>query len=206
MTALFTIDGVGYNTNEKGNYFYKIENEKAARIGRAEYEAAFEQYTNETTNDEELEFDEDTAIREAKKEMEETSDRVAEEAVNHPKKRSRSLRKAAHRVVVDGQEIGLTEKHMMFLRHLPKCPYWDGGLDSNVWVFDVRDTLAQIGMAGMTVGAMVSTLREKGLLKVDEKIFVDFGSGSSIRGRRRKEKCIELTETGKKVAKALGIG
>lgn len=202
MIALFTIDGVGYNTNGKGNHFYKIENEKAARIGRAEYEAAFEQYTNETTNDEELEFNEDKALREAKKEMEESSDRAAEDAVNHPRKKSsRSLRKAAHRVVVDGQEIGLTEKHMVFLRHLPKCPYWDSGLDSSVWVFDVRDTLGMVGMAGMTVGAMISTLREKGLLVVGEKIFAD--SGRASRGRR--EKYIELTETGKKVAKALGI-
>lgn len=202
MTALFTIDGVGYNTNEKGNYFYKIENEKAARIGRAEYEAAFEQYTNETTNDEELEFNEDKAIREAKKEMEESSDRTAEDAVNHPKKKSsRSLRKAARRVMVGGVEIGLTEKHVIFLENLPKCPYWDGGLDSSVWVFDVRDTLAQIGMAGMTVGAMISTLREKGLLVVGEKIFRDLGRG----GRGRREKYMELTETGKKVAKALGI-
>ena len=69
MIALFTVSGIGYNTNEKGNYFYKIEDEKAVRIGRAEYEAAFEQYTNETTADEELEFNEDAAIREAKKEM-----------------------------------------------------------------------------------------------------------------------------------------
>jgi hypothetical protein len=29
MTALFTINGIGYNTNEKGNRFFKIENDKA---------------------------------------------------------------------------------------------------------------------------------------------------------------------------------
>ena len=200
MTALFTINGIGYNTNEKGNRFFKIEDGKTTRIGRAEYEAAFEQYTNETTNDEELEFDEDAAIREAKKEMEEASDHAAEEAVNHPKKKSsRSLRKAARRVEVDGVEIGLTEKHMVFLTNLPKCSFWDGGLDSSVWVFDVRDTLAMAGMAGMTVGAMISTLREKGLLRVV------LGEMESMNGRTRREKYVELTETGKKVVKALGI-
>jgi hypothetical protein len=195
MTALFTINGIGYNTNEKGNYFFKIEDEKTVRIGKAEYEAAFEQFTNDTT-DEELEFDEDTSIREAKKEMEETSDRAAEEAVNHPKKKSsRSLRKAARRVVVGETEIGLTEKHVTFLENLPKCSYWDDGLESSVWVFALMET----GMPPMTVGAMVSTLREKGLLRVV------LGEVVSTNGRTRREKCVELTEIGKKVAEALGI-
>ena len=199
MIALFTIDNIGYNTNEKGNRFFKIEDGKTTRIGRAAYEAAFEQYTNETTADEELEFNEDAAIREAKKEMEEAAGRAAEEAVNRPKKKSsRSLRKAARRVVVGDQEIGLTEKHMVFLTNLPKCSFWDRGLDSSVWVFDVRDTLSMVGMAGMTVGAMVSTLREKGLLVVAVgEVEVD--------GRTRRDKYVELTETGKKVAEALGI-
>lgn len=199
MIALFTINNTGYNTNEKGNRFFKIEDGKTTRIGKAEYEAAFEQYTNDAA-DEELEFNEDAAIREAKKEMEEASDHAAEEAVNRPKKKSsRSLRKAARRVEVDGQEIGLTEKHMMFLTNLPKCHFWDRGLDSSVWVFDVRDTLSMAGMTGMTVGAMVSTLREKGLL------VVAVGEVSGMNGRTRREKYVELTETGKKVAEALGI-
>lgn len=199
MTALFTVNGIGYNTNEKGNHYYKIEDGKTTRIGKAEYEAVFEQYTNDI-EDVELEFNEGAAIREAKKEMEEASDHAAEEAVNHPKKKSsRSLRNAAHRVEVDGTEIGLTEKHVTFLTNLPKCSYWDRGLESSVWVFDVRDTLAQAGMAGMTVGAMVSTLREKGLLRVM------LGEVENMNGRTRREKCIELTETGKKVAEALGV-
>lgn len=199
MIALFTVNGVGYNTNDKGNRFFKIEDEKTTRIGKAEYEAAFEQHIDEVTEDEELEFDEDEAIREAKKEMEEASDRAAEEAVNHPKKSSRSLRNATHRVTVDGQEIGLTEKHVTFLKNLPNCCYWDDGLESSVWVFDVKDTLESAGMAGMTVGAMISTLREKGLLRVM------LGEVENTNGRTRREKYIELTETGKKVAEVLGI-
>ena len=199
MIALFTVADVGYNTNEKGNRFFRIEDGKTTRIGRAEYEAAFEQYADAAADDEELEFDEGAAIREAKKEMEEASDRAAEEAVNHPKRSSRSLRKATRVVVVDGREIGLTEKHVTFIENLPKCYYWDRGLDSSVWVFDVRDTLEVVGMAGMTVGAMVSTLREKGLL------CVMLGAVESANGRTRREKYIELTETGKKVAEALGI-
>ena len=199
MITLFTVAGIGYNVNKKGNRFFKIEDGKTTRIGRAEYEAAFEQYADAAADDEELEFDEGAAIREAKKEMEEASDRAAEEAVNHPKRSSRSLRKAARVVVVDGREIGLTEKHVTFIENLPKCYYWDRGLDSSVWVFDVRDTLEVVGMAGMTVGAMVSTLREKGLL------CVMLGAVESANGRTRREKYIELTETGKKVAEALGI-
>ena len=198
MVALFTVNGIGYNTNEKGNRFFKIEDEKTTRIGKAEYEAAFEQYTNDI-EDAELEFDEGAAIREAKKEMEEASDHAAEEAVNHPKKSSRSLRNAAYRVTVDGREIGLTEKHVTFLKNLPRCAYWNRGLDSSVWVFDVKDTLESAGMAGMTVGAMISTLREKGLLRVM------LGAMESTNGRTRREKFIELTETGKKVVEVLGV-
>ena len=88
---------------------------------------------------------------------------------------------------------------MTFLGWLPKCYYWDRGLDSSVWTFDVRDTLEMMGMAGMTVGAMISTLREKGLL------CVMLGAVESANGRTRRGKYIELTETGKKVAEALGI-
>ena len=147
----------------------------------------------------ELEFDEGAAICEAKKEMEEASDRAAEETTDRPKKSSRSLRKAAHRVEVDGVKIGLTEKHMVFLKNLPKCSFWDHGLDSSVWVFDVRDTLAMAGMVGMTVGAMISTLCEKGLLRVM------LGEVENMNGRARREKYVELTETGKKVAEVLGV-
>ena len=100
---------------------------------------------------------------------------------------------------VDGVEIGLTEKHMMFLKNLPKCCYWDRGLDSGIWVFDVRDTLAMAGMAGMTVGAMISTLREKGLLRVT------LGEVENMNGRTRRERYIELTDTGKRVAEVLGV-
>lgn len=199
MTALFTVGDIGYNTNEKGNRFFKIENEKIIRIGKAEYEAAFEQFTD-GIEDEELEFNEDAAIREAKKEMEEASDPAGEEAVNHlRKKSSRSLRKAARRVMVGGTEIGLTEKHVIFLTNLPQCTYWEQGLDSCVWVFDVKDTLESVGMTGMTVGAMISTLREKGLLRVG------LGEITNMKGRTRRDKYIELTEIGKKVVKMLGL-
>ena len=37
MTTLFTIGDIGYNTNEKGNRFFKIEDEKMTRISKAEY-------------------------------------------------------------------------------------------------------------------------------------------------------------------------
>lgn len=198
MIALFTVGNIGYNTNEKGNRFFKIEEGTTVRIGKAEYEDALEQYTDSIELEDELEFDEEAAIREAEKEMKEmreASDRAAEEAINHPKKNSRSLRKAACRVVVDGQEIGLTEKHVTFLKGLPKCSYWDHGLDSSVWVFALTDT----SMTPMTVGAMVSTLREKGLLRVM------LGEVEDMNGRTRHKKYIELTDTGKKVAEALGV-
>jgi flagellar biosynthesis GTPase FlhF len=211
MTALFTINGIGYNTNEKGNRFFKIEDEKATRIGKAEYEAAYEQYTNDAA-DEELEFNEEEAIREAKEEMEqeekkemaeeikmetEAQAEVQEQAEKEEKKskKSRSLKKAAKIVEIDGKQIGLTEKHLTFLEALPGCSYWDHGIDSAVWVFALVDT----GMNPMTVGAMVSTLREKGLL------LVGLNEVQNMNGRTRKEKYIEFTDEGKKVLEALGI-
>ena len=52
---------------------------------------------------------------------------------------------------------------MDFLNQLPLTSCWDEGLDSKVWCDCIAD---EIGWNPMSVGAMISTLREKKLVEV----------------------------------------
>ena len=192
MNDNFVINEIEYITNAAGTYFWKVENGKKTRISRSEYELAFEAYINSTEDDLEglEELDEQELVREAQREMAEASDRQAEEAINKPKKTYKRSR-AAKTLVIDGVEIGLTEKHLMLLHAMPKSGFWDNGLSSCIWTFALVDAV-EGGMSAMAVGAIISTLREKGIILV--------GIGAT-----KKEKYIELTDFGKKVATELGI-
>jgi hypothetical protein len=185
----FAINEIEYITNAAGTYFWKVENGKKTRISRSEYELAFEAYTNPAEDDLE-DLDEEALVREAQKEMAEVSDRQAEEAINKPKTRKPRSR-AAKTLVIDGVEIGLTEKHLMLLHAMPKSNFWDNGLDSCPWTFSVVDAV-EGEMSAMAAGAVISTLREKGIILV--------GVGAT-----KKERWIEFTDLGKKVAAELGI-
>lgn len=189
MNVNFVINGIEYTTNAVGTYFWKIENGKKTRISRSEYELAFEAYTD-PIEDAELEFDEQELVREAQREMAEASDRQAEEAMNKPKKTYKRSR-AAKTLVIDGVEIGLTEKHLTLLHAMPKSGFWDNGLSSCIWTFALMDAV-EGEMSAMAMGAVISTLREKGIILV--------GIGAT-----KKEKYIEFTDLGKKVAAELGI-
>ena len=189
MNVNFVINGIEYIANMAGTYFWKVENGKKTRISRSEYELAFEAYTDPI--EEELdELDEQELVREAQREMAEASDRQAEEAINKPKKTYKRSR-VAKTLVIDGVEIGLTEKHLTILHAMPKSGFWDNGLSSCIWTFALADAV-EGEMSAMAVGAIISTLREKGIILV--------GIGAT-----KKEKYIELTDFGKKVATELGI-
>lgn len=186
----FIVNEIEYITNAAGTYFWKVENGKKTRIGRSEYELAFEAYTDLAAEDDLEDLDEQELVREAQKELAEASDRQAEEAINKPKARKPRSR-AAKTLVIDGVEIGLTEKHLMLLHAMPKSNFWDNGLDSCPWTFSVVDAV-EGEMSAMAAGAVISTLREKGIILV--------GIGAT-----KKERWIEFTDLGKKVAAELGI-
>lgn len=119
--------------------------------------------------------------------------------IKPPKKATRRTRK----VQVGGFEftegefrVCLTEKQVKFIKLMTTSDFWENGLDSCLWIDVLCDEL-EVEMGPMTIGAMVSTLREKGLLLV----------GKDKRNHKeRKAAFFELSELGKKVvAKVLGL-
>jgi hypothetical protein len=97
--------------------------------------------------------------------------------------------------IYDGVDVSLTAKQVDFIKHLPDTNFWEQGLDSCIWVDILCDEIGgQFADKPMTVGAMISTLCEKGL-------------GTRGKNRVNGHKCTSfaLTELGKKVAKELGL-
>lgn len=94
-----------------------------------------------------------------------------------------------------GIHVILTDKQVDFIRHLPDTTFWESGVDSCPWIDCLCDDIGgQFANKPMTVGAMISTLREKGLLRVS---FGQYGGG--LEGKGRKAKFFEATEIGKEI-------
>lgn len=122
---------------------------------------------------------------------------VKEEKVEKTKKTSSkpSKPRRSKDVAYEGHDITLTAKQVSFIRHLPDTSFWQDGLDSCVWVDCLCDDITgEFAEKPMTVGAMISTLCEKGL-------------GERTRQRVDGRKCtsFNLTTLGKKVASDLGL-
>lgn len=118
--------------------------------------------------------------------------KVANQLIGIKPKRSR---KNVFHTSIEVPDVTLTEKQVNFMLHLPDTTFWEHGLDSTLWVDVLVDEIGgEFEEKPMTVGAMISTLREKGLMVV---------AIGNVNGR--KAKYIELTEDGKKVAKELGL-
>lgn len=96
---------------------------------------------------------------------------------------------------IDDLKVILTAKQVDFIKHLPDTDFWENGIDSKIWVDCLCDDIkGQFEGKPMTVGAMISTLCEKGLgLRAKEKI------------NNRKATSFCLTELGKQVAQKLGL-
>lgn len=93
-----------------------------------------------------------------------------------------------------GVSVIITPKQVEFIRLLPTSNFWENGVDSALWIDVLCDELED-KMGPMTIGAMVSTLREKHLLEV----------AVDCQGKR-KAKYFRFTNTGKAVAaKVLGL-
>lgn len=233
-------DGTIFESNEKGNYFYKSTgrtdkkgNPVMMRVSRAVYEQGFDQYIAESKDaadkdaennakeenklpkgfqitsdwdgdcysyalyrgDELILRAYDSADLYAEANRLASSDKEAENAVNGKKTPAKKSRKRASKdIAYNGIGFTLTAKQVDFIRHIPDTCFYENGLDSTVWCDILADEIGgQFAGKPMTVGAMISTLREKGLLCVM--------TGS----RDRKCKYFEFTEVGKEVAKDLGL-
>lgn len=120
------------------------------------------------------------------------------DAIIKGEKTKKARKRTPKDIAYKNEDLGvtLTAKQLDFCKHLPDTNFWEDGLDSNVWIDVLADEIG--GMCAgkpMSVGAMVSTLREKNL--------VDVVRDDSRQG---KPKCLSLTDLGKKVFKDLQIG
>lgn len=185
----FETNSTTYFTSGNG-YYYAETNGIKFRISKAKFEQAHTQYIEEASR----EAEEALAVEEA-------LEAVAEaEAQGKPKKanKKRIPKNVGYRKTFDnleGIEVVLTEKQVDFIRHLPDTCYWENGLDSAIWVDCLCDEIGgQFAGKPMTVGAMISTICEKGL-------------GMRGRDRINGRKCTSfaLSELGKMVAKDLGL-
>lgn len=109
-------------------------------------------------------------------------------------KKARKSKDAFHTsIVVPG--LTLTAKQTSFILHLSDTNFWENGLDSCIWVDILCDEIGgEFAGKPMTVGAMISTLCEKGL-----------GTRGKDRVNGRKCTSFALTETGKLVAAEVGL-
>lgn len=122
-------------------------------------------------------------------------DEIEKKSAKKTKKSGRSKKNAAYRKQFGEVEITLTEKQVDFFHHMQDTCFWEQGLDSTPWIDVLCDEIGgQFANKPMTVGAMVSTLREKDLLIVGVQ-----------RVNGRKAKFFELTDLGKEVATDLGL-
>lgn len=213
MTTMFNHNGRNYAQNEKGNRFYRQGDDgKYIRIPQHAYEEAFAEFLEKTT--ERIELEDDTNViaeysaemaqEEAKEDAEDTQNTEAltpaSDAKKTPKKAKKNTRKK--KVQVGGFEFQegeihliLTPKQVDFLKHLSDSPFWQNGVQSTLWIDDLCDEITgQFEGKPMTVGAMVSTLREKGVLAV-----------AIGKLENKKAKYVELTDLGQRVAVAIGV-
>lgn len=168
--ARFEINGTIYEANDKGNYFYKSTgnvdkkgNPIMKRVSRAVYEQAFEEYT-QTAADEadawEAEMDEAKATAQAEQDR---KDAETEEAFNKTKKSSKKSKDVAFR----HQDITLTAKQVAFIKEAQQTSFWENGVESTLWCDVLVDEIGgEFAGKPMTVGAMISTLKEKELVYV----------------------------------------
>jgi hypothetical protein len=196
MTNTYTtLRGNVITTNEAGTHCYTWpEGRKGerVRIKKAEYEQIIREDELERKMAAEQEDAEVEAAVEATEESQTTEETqlIAKEFAPK-KKRIRKSKDTAY----DGNGITLTAKQVDFIKHLPDTCFWENGLDSCIWIDCLCDEIGgQFENKPMTVGAIISTLCEKGL-----------GSRGSEKRNGRKCTSFELTELGKKVAVGLGL-
>lgn len=91
--------------------------------------------------------------------------------------------------------LTLTAKQVDFIKHIPDTNFYEHGLDSILYCDILADEIGgQFAGKPMTTGAMISTLREKGLISVG----IDRVNG-------RKCKIMSFTEMGMAVAMDMGL-
>lgn len=201
----FEVNGTTYNSNEKGNRFYKTIGTQKVRIGEAEWNEAFDAYTSnieppavdewEAEADAERQARYDKMAEDALKAAEALNPKEVVKTANETIKKTKKKSKKNVAFTFEDADgiVTLTEKQVRFLTLLPNDDFYENGLDSSLWIDVLCDTLAN-EFNPMALGAMVSTLREKYLISVGVQ---------KVNGK--KCKFFSFTELGKRVARELGL-
>lgn len=118
---------------------------------------------------------------------------TVEEGLKWVKGQTKKTRRSKD-IAYEGNGVTLTTKQVDFILHIADTDFWTG-FDNSIFVDALCDQIGgQFEEKPMTVGAMISTLCEKGL---------------AYRGKDRvnghKATYMRLTELGKKVARELGL-
>lgn len=200
MKITFNYNGKTYESNDAQTYFYSyptgLKGERV-RIRKAEFESARKDMNEESREakiDRAWEEHFDKIIEEAEEERTTEELKEIQKEMAPKAKKTRKSKDAFHTsIAVPG--LTLTAKQTSFLLHLSDTNFWENGLDSCIWVDILCDEIGgEFAGKPMTVGAMISTLCEKGL-------------GTRATERREGRKCTSfaLTETGKLVAAEVGL-
>lgn len=184
MRNTFEFNGRAFNRQDNG-YCFVTENGKKTRISGAKFNDAYDEFLAWQM--------EQTATEIETEQVEETQVELIEEPKKTTKRAKKVNKNLTNITLGDGTQIGLTEKQLLFIERMPEDNFWENGLDSALWVDCYCDTISD-ELNAMQVGAMVSTLREKGLLVV---------AGEKRNGK--KAKSFHLTDLGQKLAIALGL-
>ena len=168
------IDGIVYTSTRPGYYYKKVDG-KQTRIPKAEWDPVFEKWQ---------------AQQEAERKEREQADKPEEKKAG--KKRTRKSKDVMY---THTNGLTLTTKQAEFIMHIPDTCFYEHGLESTVWCDVLADEIGgQFTGKPMTVGAMISTLREKHLIYV---------ATEKVNGK--KAKYFGFTDLGKEVAKGLGL-
>ena len=186
----------------------QIEKNEFVNISEEDIESKIAEIEESETTEEIEEIQRKMAQEEAKEDAEDTQNTEAPvpapDAKKTPKKAKKNTRKK--KVQVGGFEFQegeihliLTPKQVDFLKHLSDSTFWQLGVQSTLWIDILCDEITgQFGGKPMTVGAMVSTLREKGILAVAVGML-------NVNGADKKAKYVELTDFGQRIAIQLGL-
>lgn len=176
--------------------------------------AKAEEQEAEEGSDEEWQAAADAEIK-AREDKEAADAKATEDAINkkvekkevkkdQPKaeKKERKPRRSKDVAFEDKEQaITLTAKQVDFILHLSDSTFWDKGLDSVLWCDVLCDEIGgQFTEKPMAIGAMISTLCEKGLATRTKDKLTDQTTGKS-----RKSTTFQLTIKGKLVAAKVGL-
>jgi hypothetical protein len=203
------MNGMTFESNEAGTYFYATWNGKKQRIKKHEFEQAQRELAiieakEAAITEEDIERD----ARELERYIEEAEESNITERIEEiakemaPKaKKSRKSKDIAYTYYTDDAHTNalftLTAKQVDFIKHLPDTYFWENGVESIIWIDCLCDDIqGQFANKPMTVGAIISTLCEKGL-----------GTRATDRKGPRggKATSFALTEMGQAVAIDLGL-